>query len=161
MSASASTLSPKGLPRAITRDPEGHAQVSARVNCLTLIDAANVAEWLGGRLLSQAEWAWAARSGGLDQRFPWGDEDEPACDLAVVGGCGPGGPSPVCSKPAGNSASGACDFIGNVAEFVSGGDFMGGGFGDRFLRPADAAERDNYADLSPTRSNEIGLRVGR
>ncbi|HCE99105.1 MAG TPA: hypothetical protein DER10_11485 [Elusimicrobia bacterium] len=92
------------------------------VNCVDWDQASKYAKFEGGRLPSEAEWEYAATSGGKNQKYPWGN-DEPTCDKAVMygnggSGCGKNSTMPVCSKTAGNTAQGLCDMAGNVWQWV-------------------------------------------
>lgn len=91
------------------------------VNCVSWYRARTYCGWVGGRLPSESEWEYAARSGGQRIEYPWGDEPV-SCDYAVMyesaAGCGTGRTMPVCSKPLGSSAQGLCDLAGNATEWV-------------------------------------------
>lgn len=52
------------------------------INCISWYLASDFCTWAGGRLPSESEWEYAARGGGRDITFPWGDQ-RPTCDLAV------------------------------------------------------------------------------
>ena len=92
------------------------------VVCIDWNQAATYAEWVGGRLPTEAEWEYAARSAGRDQKYPWGDR-APDCTRVVFAdgsqGCGRISTWPVCSRPSGNTAQGLCDVAGNAWEWVS------------------------------------------
>lgn len=97
------------------------------VTCVDWSRSKAFCDWSRARLCSEAEWEYAARSGGKDQSHPWGNQ-EATCDFAVMdgrtkpkigySGCGTNGMMAVCSKPAGNSDQGVCDLVGNVFEWV-------------------------------------------
>ena len=91
------------------------------INCVNWDQAVIFAEWAGGRLPTEAEWEFAARSRGQEQNYSWGDQ-EPNCLYAVMDeggdGCGKDGTWPVCSKPKGTTKQGLCDMAGNVWEWV-------------------------------------------
>jgi len=93
------------------------------VNCVSWQQAVDFCTWIGGRLPSESEWECAARSGGQDITYPWGEE-QATCTYAVMydttyaDGCGTGWTWEVCSKTDGNSEQGLCDLSGNVFEWV-------------------------------------------
>lgn len=92
------------------------------VNCVDWDQAVSYAKFVGGRLPTEAEWEYAASSGGQNRKYPWGNQTA-TCDYAVMddgggNGCGLDRTWPVCSKPAGNTSQGLCDMSGNVYEWV-------------------------------------------
>jgi len=91
-------------------------------------DASRYAEWVGGRLPTEAEWEWAARGGLVGARFAWGDEVRPGGRLMADtwqgafpyrndGADGWVGTAPVGSFPP--NGFGLVDMIGNVWEWTS------------------------------------------
>lgn len=84
------------------------------VNCVDWNQANQYAEFAGARLPSEAEWEYAARSGGKDNTYPWGNS-LPVTDLLVMNAKGT---AAVCSRPAGNTEQGLCDMGGNVFQWV-------------------------------------------
>jgi len=88
------------------------------VNYVTWANALQFATWVGARLPSESEWEYAARSQGVVQTFPWGNQ-RPTCDIVDFGECPEQGTSPVCSMPGGHTQQGICDMGGNLSEWVA------------------------------------------
>ena len=84
------------------------------VNCVNWAQAQAYAKFKGARLPSEAEFEYAATSGGKNQKYPWGN-DEPTRERAVFN---VNRTMPACSKPTGNTEQGLCDMSGNVWEWV-------------------------------------------
>ncbi len=105
-------------------------------------------ERFSSRLPSEAEWEYAARSGGRDWKYPWGDETA-TCARAVMDdggyGCGRGSTWPICGKPSGNTTHGLCDMAGNVWEWVQ----------DWYHDSYNGAPTDGSALESPTVSKRV------
>ena len=113
------------------------------VVCVTWDEARQFSQWAGGRLPSEAEWEYAARSAGKDWKYPWGNEDA-TCEKAVTLGCARRA-APVCSKPAGNTQQGLCDMMGDAWEWVQ----------DWYHASYDAAPTDGSAWESPAASDRV------
>lgn len=92
--------------------PESSARLP--VGFVTWSAAQSYCRWRGGRLPTEAEWEYVARSGD-DREFPWGDE-LPTSDLANFYASGHGERIEVGSYPPG--VLGVYDLAGNVWEFL-------------------------------------------
>ncbi len=112
------------VPQADTCMSAGFEDDDLPALCAGWDGAMTFSKWVGGRLPSEAEWEYAARSSGKDYKYPWGNEAA-TCERAVIDdsavgglGCGRNAPWPVCSKPKGNSEQGLCDMAGNAWEWT-------------------------------------------
>ena len=141
------------------------------ISCISWNQAFDFCEWLGGRLPSESEWEFAARSRGKDNTYPWGEE-APSCERVVMEylmpGCGEGHSWEVCSLPLGNTEQGICDMAGNVAEIVhdwlavsfenlpdDGSPFVGSGYPSKGARGGNMASGKDSEFITQRRPTEI------
>jgi eukaryotic-like serine/threonine-protein kinase len=123
-------------PLCNVRDPSGREKHP--INCVEWDMASTFCAAEGGRLPSEAEWEFAARSAD-GRRYPWGDDDPTGDRLNACGSeCvawgkknhvevkamyasddGFANTAPVGSFPAGKSRFGLQDVVGNVWEWVA------------------------------------------
>jgi formylglycine-generating enzyme required for sulfatase activity len=102
------------------------------VACVSWYEAEAYAHWRGGRLPTEAEWEYAARS-PQSLIYPWGNDfDAARCNVVASTGL-----KPVGSYPAGASWVGALDMAGNVMEWVQ--DWLGNYSADAADNPTGPA----------------------
>jgi formylglycine-generating enzyme required for sulfatase activity len=102
------------------------------VVCVTWHEAEAYAHWRGGRLPTEAEWEYAARS-PQSKAYPWGNE----FDRSLANVIESKGLKPVGSYPLGASWVGAHDMAGNVMEWVQ--DWLGNYTEDAVENPTGPA----------------------
>lgn len=133
-------VSEKGNYRVFCNWAHPENRDSHPINCVDHKQAGAFCAWAGKRLPTEEEWEFAARGGGEDRTFPWGN-DPPTerhlnacgaeCPANLIGKRFPGGPAlypasdgwpetaPVGSFPAGASKQGVLDLAGNVWEWTA------------------------------------------
>ncbi len=103
------------------RGIEGFLGKDHPVVCVKWSQARAFCRWIGGRLPTEAEWEFAAKSRGKAKKYAWGFA-RADCTRAVMKaggrGCGKKTTWPVCSRTAGNTEQGLCDMSGNADEWV-------------------------------------------
>ena len=115
------------LPLSLTWEP---ADAPRAISGVTKEQAVAFCRWIGGRLLTSAEWTRVASNGGKTE-FPWPatrGSDPPDCGSTY-------GPFLGCACAGDVNADGVCDLAGNVHEWVQdgvcGGSYITRGIGLR------------------------------
>lgn len=136
------------------------------INCVTFEEAKVFATWAGGRLPTEAEWEYAARSEGIEGLYPWG-ERSPNCEYSNFLECIQA-PTAVCQFPNGHSYQEVCDLTGNLLEWVDrfesqkmeGFEMFEIGKGGSWIHPVEALTASYRFYISPTaRLPYLGFRV--
>jgi len=104
-------------------DSDTRSNKNSPLAYVTHTQAREFCAWIDGRLPTESEWEYAARSGGEDHLYPWGGS-EPTVAHAIYDVCAGQGLLcdmfgwDVCSKPDGNTEQALCDMAGSVHEWV-------------------------------------------
>jgi Sulfatase-modifying factor enzyme 1/Domain of unknown function (DUF4062)/NACHT domain len=126
-------------------------------------EASAYAAWAGARLLTRAEWEWAAL-GKQRREYPWGNK-EPDATRANYTETGPRQVTPVGLYPCGATPEGVEDMAGNVWEWTSSryepGEYkvLRGGSWNNDASLLRVSDNFNYPPVY--RYNFIGFRVAR
>ena len=102
-------------------DARNH-KVKSPMDSVSIREARLFCRWVGGRLPSESEWEFAARSRGKNWKYPWGNS-RPTCAKVNMRRKSPYfsrfcGSFAVCHTQTGNTVQGLCDMNGSVSEFV-------------------------------------------
>lgn len=93
------------------------------MNCVTWYEARKFADWVGGRLLTEAEWEYLARQSQPDSQMQGKTDDETELNTKATNPqCDDGsflGTRPVCQWPGDRTCEGVCDLLGGVNEWTS------------------------------------------
>ena len=116
---------PQDFPHNIGNWPERALEYPNQpVVGVSWVDAESFANWVGGRLPTEAEWEKAA-AGPVDRLWPWGNNPTTKGPIFALANSWNGndqydnGLAPVGSYPQGKSYYGALDMAGNVWEWTS------------------------------------------
>jgi formylglycine-generating enzyme required for sulfatase activity len=106
----------------------GRADATQPLNCMTWYEAFAFCIWDGGRLPTEAEWAYATAGGSEQRTYPWGDEPSPGANALLAnwncyfnstsGLCSDSSIAPGGSAPDGKGKFGHVDLAGNVSEWI-------------------------------------------